>query len=238
MSSDAYGKNLDKDFRNDVKAILLDSNDKTIAMDDDYSYIRVKNSLISKTNKIYNTNLTKQGVNPRVNFEIIINGNLMNLKDVKITDDLNRISTQFKKVGEDTAVFLEGLKWTYLEDSIKIKKISGDRDSFELGQISARTNGDYDPNTNVLSVDFGQGVEVNDSYSIEFTAELDLSKLKDDEIYNVFKENGTIICQGNIADIEGLGVAGKISTPATEDSGEIKMRFLTSLEFTTKTKAK
>lgn len=226
MSSDAYGKNLDKDFRNDVKAILLDSNDKTIAMDDDYSYIRVKNSLISKTNKIYNTNLTKQGVNPRVNFEIIINGNLMNLKDVKITDDLNRISTQFKKVGEDTAVFLEGLKWTYLEDSIKIKKISGDRDSFELGQISARTNGDYDPNTNVLSVDFGQGVEVNDSYSIEFTAELDLSKLKDDEIYNVFKENGTIICQGNIADIEGLGVAGKISTPATEDSGEIKNEVL------------
>lgn len=226
MSSDAYGKNLDKDFRNDVEAILLDSNDETIVMDDDYSYIRVKNSLISKTNKIYSANPTKQGINPRVNFEITINGNLMKLKDVKITDDLNRISTQFKKAGEDTPVLLEGLKWTYLEDSIKISKVSGNRDSLELGQISARTNGDYDPNTNVLTVDFGQGEEVNDSYSIEFTAELDLSKLKDDEIYNIFKENGTIICQGNIADIEGIGVAGKISTPATESLGEIKNEVL------------
>ncbi|HZJ98730.1 MAG TPA: collagen binding domain-containing protein [Tissierellaceae bacterium] len=226
ISLDAYGKNLDHDFRNDVEAILLDASSDVIDSHKNYSYIRVKNPLITKTSEKYTGNHTGYGVNPRVDFKITINGNFMNLKDVKVTDELNNLTTQFKKAGEDTPITLEGIQWTYLEDSIKINRVSGERDSLVLDQIATEANNAYSREENILHIDFGKGKDVNDSYSIEFTAELDLSKIKEDENYNIFKENGTIICQGNIANIEGLGVSGKISTEPTKASAEIKNEVL------------
>lgn len=193
-------------------SLLSSSTGDVLITDSDTDSVRIQNTVISKTSSEYNGNDTKAGQNPRVDFSITINNNLMPLKNVIITDDLSRLTTSFGKSGESAFNTVSGVKWTYVADTLKITRNAGTRDSLDLSEII--TSATYD--NNLLTINFGNDVSVNDKYTITFTAELDVSQNA------IFKENGTIRCNGNVAEIIADGLkTGTISTPPTGNSNNI-----------------
>jgi|GEM_PF-1880827 len=217
IKPEIYGDNLNRVFTNKVQCVLLDTEGNAIADREDTDTVWIQNSVISKTVGKYNGNTTKVGINPRVEFKIIVNKNLMPLSNVVITDDLNNIVTEFRKSGESQFTPVNGVKWTYVADTLKIVKSKGARDNLDLNAIAnAATYQD-----NIITVNFGSGAAVNDEYTITFTAEIDILNTP------IFKENGTIRCRGNIAEVTAVGLKpGTISTPPTGNTEEIKNEVL------------
>lgn len=218
IKQDVYGQNINRNFTNQVRGALLSaSTGEELDSDTDTDSIAVQNTVIAKSPSTYNQNTTKHGINPCVNFSITINSNQMPLSNVTVTDDLSKIVTEFKKSGDAAFSTVDGVKWTYVPGTLAVTKAAGTRDSLNLAGIAA--NASY--TNNILTVDFGSGAAVNDTYIITFTAELDVAQNA------IFKENGTIRCKGNIAGIEADGLkAGVISSPATGNSNEIKNEVL------------
>jgi len=212
-----YDKNLNRAFTNQVRVAIFSNLDVELAASSDSDSITVVNNVITKNSSTYNGNTTGIGQNPRVNFNIVINDNLMELRNLKIEDDLSQILTEFKKSSESTFTTLSGVKWTYVPGSISITKNTGTRDSLDLTAIINAATYSAD----ILSVDFGNGVTVNDKYTISFTAELDVSQDP------IFKENGVIRTKGNVAKIESLDLdMGSQATPPTGVSVEIRNELL------------
>ncbi len=217
IKQDVYGQNLDRNFTNQARvALFSQSTGLEVAAATDTHNVRIQNSVITKSSSAYTGNTTRQGENPRVNFSIVINSNLMELQDLKINDDLSQIITEFKRSSESSFSTINGVKWTYVPNSLQITKTAGIRDSLDLAAITSSATYLND----LISIDFGNGTTVNDSYTIKFTAELDI------EQNSIFKENGTIRCRGNIAVIEGLGLTTGVISPPTGISGEIKNEIL------------
>lgn len=217
IKKDIYGNNINRNFTNEASSVLYSMENEIIAEAKDSETVRIQNSVISKTTAIYNENITGQGENPRVNFNITINSNLMPLGNVVVTDNLNNIITEFKKDSESSYSVVNNVKWTYVPNTLKITKNSGNRDNLDLMNIINKTS--YINNT--ITVDFGDGILVNDKYTISFTAELDISQ------NDIFKENGNIRSKGNIAEITADGLKKEvIKTPATGYAPEIKNQVL------------
>ncbi len=210
IKPEIYGQNLNqREFNNAVRAVLLKTGDPDTKLEEaaNNCKVQVTNTVISKTAGSYTQNTTKQGQNPRVNFTITVNSNLMPLNNLVVTDDLNQIVTQFKKSGTNSYVTVSGVQWGLVPDSLVIQRKAGSLDTgLDLAAIAA--NAVYAGN--VLTVYFGSGVQVNDQYTISFTAELDIAQ------QDIFKENGTIRCNGNVGGIEAIGLkTGVISTAGT-----------------------
>lgn len=218
IKQEVYGQNINRGFTNQVKGALLDAvTGEELDSDTDTDSVSVQNTVISKSSSLYNSNTTHQGINPRVDFSITINSNLMPLSDVVVTDDLSRIVTEFKKSGDAAFSTVSGVKWTYVPGTLSVTKSAGTRDSLDLSAIAA--NAAY--TNDILTVNFGSGLQVNDKYTISFTAELDVAQ------NDIFKENGVIRCKGNIAGMEADGLkTGVISSPATGGSSEIRNEVL------------
>lgn len=215
INTDAYGKNLsNKIFTNQVKVNLYSADGLHVLVSDlDTASISVTNPVIAKAASAYNGNTTKQGILPRVNFTVTVNANLMPLKNVRVTDNLNLLITEFQQKGQSSWAPVSGVKWVYVPGSLAITNATpaaGRRDSFDLASIIAAAEAAYGLGVNQLSFDFGDGVAINDKYTIAFTVELDV------EQNAVFKQNGTIRMRGNVAGIEADGLdAGIISTSPT-----------------------
>lgn len=206
IKQDVYGQNLDRNFTNQARvALFSETTGLEISSASDNHSVRIINSVIAKSNSVYTGNTTQQAEKPRVNFSIVVNSNLMELTNLKINDDLSQILTQFRRNSESSFNTISGVKWTFVPDSLQITKTAGTRDSLDLVTITSNATYINDK----ISIDFGDGVTVNDSYTITFTAELDI------EQNPIFKENGTIRLSGNIAEIEALGLNGTISSNAT-----------------------
>lgn len=217
IKQEVYGQNINRNFTNKATGYLLDaSTGSVLDTDSDDDSVAISNTVIAKSSSLYNDNTTHQGINPRVKFSITINNNLMPLSDVVISDNLNNIATEFKKSSESTFSTVSGVKWTYVPGTLSVTRSAGTRDSLDLAAIAASSTYLND----IITIDFGSGVSVNDKYVITFTAELDVSQ------NDIFKENGTIRCKGNVAGIEADGLkTGVISSPATGNS-EIKNEVL------------
>lgn len=215
IKTEIYGDNINRDFTNQAKVDLYDTNNSSIVTSaNDSDTVSITNTVISKNASQYNGHVDKTtGDKPRVDFNITINDNLMPLKNVVVTDNLNNIKTKFKKTGED-ANDIDNVKWTYVAGSIKITKVKGNRDSFDLAKLA--NNLVYDSTSNTLTFDFGKAVEVNDCYKITFTAELDPTQ------NDIFKENGTIKCYGNSAGIKGDNLKPEII--ATNGLGDFDIK--------------
>jgi pilin isopeptide linkage protein len=208
IKQDVYGQNLDRNFTNQVRvALFSESTGLEITSATDTHSVRIRNSVIAKSNIGYTGNTTQQAQNPRVNFSIVVNSNLMELNDLKITDDLSQILTQFRRNSESSYSTISGVKWTFVPGSLQITRTAGTRDIGLIDLAEITSNATYI--NDIISIDFGDGVEVNDSYTVRFTAELDV------EQNPIFKENGTIRLSGNIGEIEALGLNGTISSNAT-----------------------
>lgn len=217
IKKDIYGQNINRDFTNEASAALYSTAGTLITEAKDTDTVRIQNTIISKASAMYNENITGKGQNPRVNFNITINGNMMPLDNVVITDDLNKIITEFKKDDESIYNVVNNVKWTYVPNTLKITRNSGTRDNLDLADITNKAG--Y--TNNIITVDFGEDVPVNDKYTISFTVELAVSQ------NDIFKENGTIRCKGNIADITAGGLKpGIIKSPATGYAPEVKNQVL------------
>jgi len=218
IKQDSYGLNVNRDFLNTAKAIIY-SETTGLEVDSmtDTDNIRIQNTVISKTAVVYNGNTTLQGENPRINFSIVVNNNLMPLDNVIVSDDLSKIITEFKKSTDSAFSVIPGLKWKYVANSMKIVKNSGSLDSLDLTAIAGSTSVTNDQ----LSVNFGNGVAVNDKYTLTFTLELDVSQNE------IFQLNGSIRVRGNVGGITAIGLkSGTILTPATGNSAEIRNEIL------------
>lgn len=216
IDPEVYGDNISKNFTNNIKCNLLSETiGDVLATKSDSDSVNIQNTVIAKASTIYNENTTKSGQNPRIDFKITINSNLMPLSNVIINDNLDNIKTQFKKATDSVYSTLSGVKWTYVPDSLKVVKSAGTRDSLDLNSIIS--NSIY--NNNTLSINFGDNV--NDKYTITFTAELDILQNA------VFKENGNITCSANIANIDATGLKSTtISSAPTGTSNVIKNEVL------------
>lgn len=213
IKPEIYGTNLDRNFTNNAKASLLDADTGAILItrsDDDQIY--VQNRVIVKANSTYTGNNTTSGQNPRVNFTITINENLMPLQDVVVTDNLDNIATEYKKKAESSFTAISGLKWKLVAGSVSVTRVAGSQDTFSAAGIAA--NATY--LNNLLTVPFGSGVSVKDKYAITFTVELDISQNA------IFEQNGTLRCKGNIGSVTAIGLNGTISSAPTGGSNEIK----------------
>ncbi|SHJ39931.1 Spy0128 family protein [Parasporobacterium paucivorans] len=218
IKQEIYGQNINRNFTNQVSATLFSSTTgEALVASSDTESVNVNNNVISKAPSAYNGNNTKAGQNPRVVFSITVNSNLMALQNADITDDLSKISTEFRKTGESTFSNISGVKWTYVANTLNITKSAGTRDSLDLSAITAAATYEND----IININFGKNVPVNDKYIITFTAELDVSQNA------IFKENGTIRCRGNVASVVADGLrSGVISSAPTNYSGEIKNEVL------------
>jgi uncharacterized surface anchored protein len=213
-----YGQNVNRDFTNRADVTIYDK-DSGLALDTDSDThsVRITNNVITKASSVYTGNTTQNGQNPRLNYSITINGNLMPLSNVVVADDLSRIVTDFKKSGSSTYTTISGVKWTYVPGSLVITKTGGTLDSLNLTDIADAAAYAND----LLSVNFGDGVQVNDKYVITFTIEMDVSQDP------AFTQNGLIRVRGNIGDINATGLkTGTVSTPATGNSADIKNEVL------------
>ena len=217
IKQEVYGQNINRNFTNKAAGYLLDaSTGSVLDTDSDDDSVAISNTVIAKSSSLYNDNTTHQGINPRVKFSIIINNNLMPLSDVVISDNLNNIVTEFKKSSESTFSTVSGVKWTYVPGTLSVTRSAGTLDSLDLAAIAARSTYLND----IITIDFGNGASVNDKYVITFTAELNVAQ------NDIFKENGTIRCKGNVAGIKADGLnTGVISSPATGNS-EVKNEVL------------
>ncbi|MDD2370999.1 MAG: FctA domain-containing protein [Firmicutes bacterium] len=213
-----YDQNLSRNFTNSARVAIFDDLDVELAASNDTDSINITNNVITKTSSTYTGNTSQVGENPRVNFNIVINSNLMELNGVQINDDLSQIVTQFKKSGESSFTTVNGVKWTYVADSLTITKNASHYipDTLDLAAIADASTYIDD----ILNVDFGSGT-LNDKYTITFTAELDVSQ------NDIFKENGVIRCSGNTASIEGIGLnTGIVTSTPTGNSSEISNELL------------
>ncbi len=218
IKQDSYGLNVNRDFTNTAKAIIY-SESTGLELDSmiDSDTIRIQNTVISKSSGVYNGNTTKQGENPRVNFSIVLNNNLMPLQSVLISDNLANIITEFKKSTESSFSVISGLNWTYVANSMTITKNSGTLDALNLTTIASTAQ----VVANILTVDFGSGVAVNDKYTLTFTLEVDANSNE------IFQQNGVMRVRGNISGVEAVGLkAGTIVSSATPNSSEIKNEVL------------
>lgn len=215
IDPEIYGQNLNnRNFTNKAEAFLYDLDGITVLDSNEYTgTVSITNKVIEKASSKYNLNSTKQGVNPCVNFTITINSNQMPLKNVVINDDLNAMITELRKNGETTWNAVNGVKWTYVPNTLNITDVTptaDKRDNLDLSAIKNATQAGYNSSDNVVTVDFGSDVEVNDKYTITFTAELDVAQ------NDAFKQNGTIRTRGNVAGIKADGLKLEvIKTPAT-----------------------
>lgn len=218
IKTEVYGQNMKRDFTNHVNTTLFDpTNSSPVTSAAATGKINVQNTVVAKSAALYQENTTRQGINPTVTFTITVNGNLMPLSSIIVSDDLNRIVTEFKKNGDSAFQKVDGVQWLYLPGTLKITKAAGTADNLDLDAIAG--NAVYQ--NNILTVNFGSGVQVNDKYVITFSAEMPVSQ------NDIFKNNGAIRCNGNIACIEGTGLkTGVISSPATENTAEIKNEVL------------
>lgn len=218
IKTESYGLNVNRDFLNTARAAIY--SETTLAELDamsDTERIRIQNTVISKTAQVYNGNTTRQGENPRLNFQITINANLMPLQDLIVTDDLTRLITEFKRSTENTFSVISGLEWTYVEDSLRIVRSAGTLDALDLNAIAANAEVIND----VLTVDFGSGVAVNDRYTLTFTVEVDV------ESHPIFETNGVLRVRGNVGGVQALGLrSGVVQSTATGNSAEIRNEIL------------
>jgi len=218
IKQENYGLNVNRDFTNSAKATLF-SELTGLELDSmtDGDNIRIRNDLITKSSSVYSGNTTQQGQNPRINFSIVLNNNLLPMQDVLISDDLTRIITEFKKSTESSFAVISGLKWTYVANSMKIVKNAGTLDDLDLNAIISTTQVVND----VLSVDFGSGIAVNDKYTLTFTLELDVAS------NDIFQLNGVLRVRGNVAGVSAIGLkTGTNLSSATGNSAEIKNEVL------------
>lgn len=213
-----YGQNVNRNFSNQATATIYDK-DTGLALDTSTSTrnVLITNNVITKASSVYNGNTTQNGQNPRLNYTITINENLMPLSDVIVSDDLSKIATEFKKSGASTYTSISGVKWRYVPGSMVITKDNGTLDNLDLSDIAAGAAYAND----LLSIDFGAGTQVNDKYKITFTIEMDVTQNA------IFEQNGLIRVKGNIGDISATGLkTGTVSTPATGNSADIKNEVL------------
>ena len=208
LKTELYGNNLKNRLVTNDAEVTLYSDDSfadasILASDNDTGTIKITNNIIQKSTLPYTGNTTKNGENPRFNYEITINENLMDLKNVIVTDDLNQIKTFFNN---KALTDLNG-KWSLVKDSLSIEKVAGTGTDLDLNSII--NNATYDADKNVITINFGEGVTVSNSYKITFTVELDITK--DD----AFKENGIISASGNKGKImaSNLKTIGVTSDP-------------------------
>ena len=209
IDPDVYGEYItNKVFSNTVVGSLYetDLSSDVLASDSDTDTISVTNRVIQKSSSNYSGHTTGEGINPRLIYTITINENLMPLTSVVVRDDFDAIITQFRKTGETSWATVPGVKWHMVPGSLVITKTGGTRDSLDLAAITAGAT--YVDN--LLTVDFGAGVDVNDKYVIKFALELDLTQA------DIFKENGTIRSRNNKGEIEADGLKpGWNPSPAT-----------------------
>lgn len=210
IKEDVYGQNLHRNFINNARvALFSETTGLEITSAEDSHSVHIQNSVISKSGITYSGNTTKKGENPRVDFSIVVNSNLMKLQNLKVTDDLSKIITSYKRNSESSFSTIDGTKWTYVPGSMQITRTEGVRDIGVIDLDAIKSNATYIDD--VMNIDFGDGVDVNDSYTIRFTVELDIDQ------NSIFTENGTIRLSGNIAEVIGVGLNGTITSNATTD---------------------
>ena len=218
IKTDNYGLNVNRDFSNTVRAAIY-SPSTGLELDamSDTDVVRIQNTVISKTAVAYAGNTSKQGENPRINYTIVINNNLMPLSEVLITDDLSRIITEYKRNADASFSVVSGILWTLVPGTVQVVKTAGTLDALNLSAIA----GTATVSNGIFSLDFGDGVAVNDRYAITFTLETDINANP------IFESSGSIRIRGNVAGVEAIGLkSGTILTPATGNSPEIKNEVL------------
>ena len=204
IDADKYDKNLaGKTFTNTVKSTIYKTGtaltaltaDNQLATKTAQSTISIDNTIIAKAALPYAGNVSNQGENPRVDFQITLNSNKMPLSNLTVTDDLSNIVTEFKGTADSGFTKIDGVKWSYVAGSLTANG------SNTVDNIS------YDAGTRLLSFKLNGGGTVDDTVTVRFTAELDITQPLTPAQENIFRTNGVIRCKDNSATVAGTGLS-------------------------------
>lgn len=194
------------------------SSDNALVFNEANATVEVSNTVIEKTAKTYEGNTGGNGETPRINFEIVINHNSMDLKNVLVTDSIANLETTFtpqntnSKWKNPTPALDTFLKWQLVPGSIKVYKM-GSSDTEEAG-LSTKFKDANDALKTSLEFNFGN---ISDKYRITYTLEL-VSKTDDQTNYkDILNTNGTFKCLKNSAAITSadLKSGGTTAGPTT-----------------------